>query len=165
MDNRDKQNQSFFREALVISISNFAVKIIGVLFKIPLTNILGESMGAFNAAYSIYAMLYMVSTAGLPVAMSRMISNASTLQNYNQVRRIYKTSQIIFIALGLASSLLMVLGSGWLAKVLEQPGAQAAILCLGPCALIAPRQGDDRHWRSPGKAPAHTWLQPQTLHL
>jgi len=94
--NAKKQTQSFFREALVISISNFAVKIIGVLFKIPLTNILGEAMGAFNAAYSIYAMLYMVSTAGLPVAISKMIAEASGKGRKKESKRIFFLSTLIF---------------------------------------------------------------------
>ena len=70
----DTVKKSFVAEALVISVSNLLVKIIGVLFKIPMSNMLQEGMGVFNAAYSIYAMLYMVSTAGLPVAISRTVS-------------------------------------------------------------------------------------------
>lgn len=61
---RATAEKSFIVEALIISLSNFVVKIIGVLFKIPMTYILGVNMGIFNAAYSIYAMLFMLSTAG-----------------------------------------------------------------------------------------------------
>ena len=53
----DTVKKSFVAEALVISVSNLLVKIIGVLFKIPMSNMLQEGMGVFNAAYSIYAML------------------------------------------------------------------------------------------------------------
>ena len=134
---QSSKKQTFLHGAALLAIATAIVKLIGAFYKIPLKAIIDdEGYGYFSTAYDIYSVLLLISTAGLPVAMSRMISNASTLQNYNQVRRIYKTSQIIFIALGLASSLLMVLGSGWLAKVLEQPGAQAAILCLGPCAFL-----------------------------
>ena len=58
---RKTAEKSFIVEALIISLSNFVVKIIGVLFKIPMTYILGVNMGIFNAAYSIYAMLFMLS--------------------------------------------------------------------------------------------------------
>ncbi len=131
------KKQTFLHGAALLAIATAIVKLIGAFYKIPLKAIIDdEGYGYFSTAYDIYSVLLLISTAGLPVAMSRMISNASTLGKYNQVRRIYKTSQIIFIALGLASSLLMVLGSGWLANVLEQPGAQTAILCLGPCAFL-----------------------------
>jgi len=65
-----QRQKSFVREAAIISVSNLLVKLIGVLYKIPLTNILGDGMGIFTAAYSIYAMLFMISTSGLPVAKS-----------------------------------------------------------------------------------------------
>ena len=76
MSNIDKSSKSFVAEAAIISVSNFAVKLVGVLFKIPLANQLGEFMGVFNAAYSIYAMLFMISTSGLPVAVSRLVAIA-----------------------------------------------------------------------------------------
>ena len=131
------KKQTFLHGAALLAIATAVVKLIGAFYKIPLKAIIDdEGYGYFSTAYDIYSVLLLISTAGLPVAMSRMISNASTLKQFNQVRRIYKTSQIIFIALGLASSAFMMLGSGWLAKVLEQPHAQTAILCLGPCAFL-----------------------------
>lgn len=129
--------QTFLHGAALLAIATAVVKVIGAFYKIPLRAIIGdEGYGYFVTAYDIYSLLLMISTAGLPVAMSRMISSANTLGHYNHVRRIYKTSQIIFISLGIASSLFMFLGSNWLANELEQPDAQAAIICLSPCALL-----------------------------
>ena len=69
------------------------MKIIGALFKIPLANILGETGNAdFNNAYNIYAVLLTISTAGLPVALSKMISEAKTLGRERQARRVLKVS-------------------------------------------------------------------------
>ena len=66
--------------AAVLAAGVVIVKIIGALFKIPLANILGETGNAdFNNAYNIYAVLLTISTAGLPVALSKMISEAKTL--------------------------------------------------------------------------------------
>ena len=131
------KKQTFLHGAALLAIATAVVKLIGAFYKIPLKAIIDdEGYGYFSTAYDIYSVLLLISTAGLPVAMSRMISNASTLKQYNQVRRIYRTSQIIFVALGLGSTLFMMLGSGWLANVLEQPHAQTAILCLGPCAFL-----------------------------
>ena len=66
---------TFLSGILVLTAANLLTKIIGLVFKIPLTNMLGdEGMGYFNTAYQIYTWLYMISTAGLPVALSLMIS-------------------------------------------------------------------------------------------
>ncbi len=83
-----QRSRSFLREAAVLTVANFAIKIIGVLYKIPLTNILGNSIGIFNAAYSIYAMLFMLSTSGLPVAVSRMVAASNELGRGHEVKRL-----------------------------------------------------------------------------
>ena len=113
------------------------VKVIGALYKIPLNAIIGEQgFSYFNTAYEIYNVLLMISTAGLPVAMSRMISQASSLGHYNQVRRVYRTARGIFLGLGIGGSLLMTVFCRQLAAFQEQPDAWAAIGCLGPCVLL-----------------------------
>ena len=131
------KKQSFLHGAALLAMATAAVKIIGALYKIPLKMIIGDlGFGYFNTAYEIYSVLLMISTAGLPVAMSRMVSQAATLKNYNQVRRVYNTARGIFVGLGLVSTLLMVLGCRALANFQRQPDAWFAILCLGPCALL-----------------------------
>ena len=132
------KKQTFLHGAALLALATAVVKIIGAFYKIPLKMIIGDQgYGYFITAYDVYNVLLLISTAGLPVAMSRMISQASSLGNSNQVRRIYKTARAIFLALGVVSSLFMVLGSQWLAnEVLMQPKAAPAIACLGPCALF-----------------------------
>ncbi len=130
-DNR-KQTQSFFREALVISISNFAVKIIGVLFKIPLTNILGEAIGAFNAAYSIYAMLYMVSTAGLPVAISKIVAETAEKGRKTETKKMFSLSVVIFGIIGLVATLFMFFASSSIAIWSDHSNAALAMKVISP---------------------------------
>ncbi len=91
-----KSDKSFLVEASIISVSNFAVKIIGVLFSIPLSNLLDTGMDVFNAAYSVYAMLYMISTAGLPVATSRLVAAAAKRGRAYEAARIYKLCLAMF---------------------------------------------------------------------
>lgn len=131
------KKQTFLHGAALLTMATIAVKVIGALYKIPLKMVIGDQgFSYFNAAYSIYTMLLMISTTGLPVAMSRMISQASSLGHYRQVRRIYSTSRAIFLGLGLASSLLMIVFCRQLAVFMKQPDAWFAILCLCPCALL-----------------------------
>ena len=131
------KKQSFLHGAALLAMATAVVKLIGAFYKLPLNMAIGaEGYSYFITAYDIYAVLLLISTAGLPVAMSRMTSQANALGQHNQVRRIYKTARAIFLGLGIVSSLFMVLGSGWLARTLEQPNAATAIACLGPCALF-----------------------------
>jgi len=134
-DTQKKQN--FLQGTALLAMATAIVKVIGAFYKIPLNAIIGEQgFGYFNTAYEIYNVLLMISTAGLPVAMSRMISQASSLEHYGQVRRIYATARGIFLGLGIAGSLLMTVFCRQLAAFQNQPDAWAAIGCLGPCALL-----------------------------
>ena len=131
------KKQSFLYGTAMLAMATAIVKVIGALYKIPLNAIIGEQgFGYYSTAYEIYAVLLMISTAGLPVAMSRMISQASSLGHYGQVRKIYATSRAIFLGLGIAGSVLMTVFCRQLAVFQNQPDAWAAIGCLGPCCLL-----------------------------
>ena len=131
------KKQNFLHGAALLALATAIVKVIGALYKIPLKMIIDDAgYGYFTTAYDIYSVLLMISTAGLPVAMSRMISQASSLGNYNQVRKVYKTARAIFLGLGVVSTALMMCFATPLAKWLGQPNAAYAILFLGPCALL-----------------------------
>jgi stage V sporulation protein B len=132
-----EKKQNFLQGTAVLALATAVVKVIGALYKIPLNAIIGtQGFGYYSTAYEIYAVLLMISTAGLPVAMSRMISQASALDHSNQVRRIYTTCRTIFLVLGISGSLLMTCFCRQLAAFQNQPDAWAAIGCLGPCVLL-----------------------------
>ena len=132
-----EKKQNFLQGTAMLAMATAIVKVIGALYKIPLNAIIGtQGFGYYSTAYEIYAVLLMISTAGLPVAMSRMISQASALGHNNQVRRIYTTCRTIFLVLGISGSLLMTVFCRQLAVFQNQPDAWAAIGCLGPCMLL-----------------------------
>ena len=131
------KKQTFLHGAALLALATAIVKVIGAVYKIPLKMIIGDDgFGYFSTAYSIYNVLLAISTAGLPIAMSRLVSQASTMGHQNQVRQVYRVSRVLFLILGIAGTLLMTLGSGWLAGAMMQPNAQAAILCLAPSCLL-----------------------------
>ena len=136
MSNAERK-QNFLQGTSLLAMATAIVKIIGAFYNIPLTAIIGEKgFGYFSTAFEIYNVLLMISTAGLPVAMSRMISQASSLKHYNQVRRIYNTARGIFLGLGITGTLLMTIFCRQLAAFQNQPDAWAAIGFLGPCVLL-----------------------------
>ena len=132
-----ERKQNFLQGTALLAMATAIVKVIGALYKIPLNAILGErGFGYYSTAYDLFAVLLMISTAGLPVAMSRMISQVSALDHHNQVRRIYTTARAIFLGLGISGTALMTLFCRQLAEFQNQPDAWAAIGCLGPCVLL-----------------------------
>ena len=75
----------FFSGVIVLTVTNLIVKAIGLMFKIPMNHIVGdEGMGYYNSAYTFYTYLYMVSTAGLPTAISIMISDSRAKRQLKQ---------------------------------------------------------------------------------
>ena len=131
------KKQTFLHGAALLALATAIVKVIGALYKLPLKMVIGdEGYSYFSTAYDIYTVLLLISTAGLPVAMSRMISQATSLNNQKQVKRVYNSARALFFGIGAASTLLMMLFCRQLASALEQPDAWFAIVCLGPCAFL-----------------------------
>ncbi len=134
---QSSKKQNFLQGAALLALANAIVKVIGAIYKIPLKAIIGDiGYSYFNTAYIIYSLLLTIATAGLPIAMSRMISQASSLGQYNRVRRIYRVSKVIFLSLGLVCTLIMAIFCRTLADFYNQRDAWFAILCLSPCALL-----------------------------
>jgi stage V sporulation protein B len=121
----------------VLALATVVVKIIGAVYKLPLNQILGkDGFGYFYTAYDIYYILLMVSTTGLPVAMSRMISEAKTLGQTKQIRQTYRAARILFLTIGTVGTLGMALLCRWLAGVMSSEQSWFAILCLAPAVLF-----------------------------
>ena len=132
----ERKKESFVTGAAVLTASTVVIKILGAVFKIPLSNIIGKSaMGDFGVAYNIYALLLTLSTAGLPVALSRMVSAADALGRRNQVRRTFVVARAAFFVLGMTSTLFMLIFSRYLADFMGSPEAEASISVLAP-ALV-----------------------------
>jgi len=131
------KKQSFLQGAGILALATVAVKLIGALYKIPLNNVIGkEGYAYFLQSYDIYALLLTISTAGLPVAMSRMIADAQARGNLAQVRRINESSMRVFMAIGIFGTLLMTVLCRPLAVMMGIPDGWPVILCLGPAVLF-----------------------------
>ena len=136
MSNPEKKN-TFFGGAAILTVGVIIVKLIGALYKIPLANILGEEgNGYFMTAYNIYSVLLTISTGGLPVALSKSVSEARALGKVNQERRIFWVGLSAFFTLGILSFLVMSFGAGPITVLMNNPGAYYAALALAPSVLF-----------------------------
>lgn len=141
-----KGKQSLLNGAIVLAVSTVIVHLIGLLYKIPLTALIGEvGRGYFNAAYDIYTPLYAVSMAGLPVAVSKLVSQNVALHRYRDARMIYKVAFRLFIMTGaLGTGLLLLLAYPY-ALMIDNPQSLLCILVIAPsilfCCLMSASRG------------------------
>lgn len=133
-----RKSQSFLHGALILTASILIVKLIGALFKVPLTWIITEDgLGYFNTAYNFYGPIYSLATAGFPIAISRLVSESCTRGAYRDIRRIHRASAPIFIGTGTVGFLLMVAGAASYAKIIGNENALPALYALAPAILFS----------------------------
>lgn len=134
MAENKKQGQSMLNGAFVLVVATVLVKVIGALYKIPLTGLIGEvGRGYFNAAYEIYTPLYAISMAGLPVAVSKTVSQERALGHYRDVKIIMRTARRIFLMTGIiATVLLFAIAYPYSRFVIKAPENFISIMAIAP---------------------------------
>ncbi len=131
------KKNSFFGGAAILTASVIVVKLIGALYKVPLGNILTDAAFAdFNTAYDIYSLLIIISTGGLPVALSKMVSEANALGRVNQVKKVFTLALAAFCVLGTISFCIMAFLPQQLADLMQDSHAAYSILALAPAVFF-----------------------------
>ena len=134
---QESQKQNYLHGAAILTAGVVITKILGAIYKIPLGNILGdEGYAHFMVAYNIYNVFLTLSTAGLPVALSRMISEADTLGRTMQMRRTFRVAFVTFACIGFLSSLIMFLFPTELASMMNDVEAAQSIWALSPAMFL-----------------------------
>ncbi|MBR5543140.1 MAG: polysaccharide biosynthesis protein [Oscillospiraceae bacterium] len=134
---RVSEKQSFLHGAAVLAVAGIAVKIIGAFYKIPLGSILGPvGMANFSVAYNIYALLFVLSTAGVPVAVSKLVAESLACGRVSEVCKIYRVSYLAFVSVGAAGFVLMFVFAKPIATIMGNADAAAAIRAISPAVLF-----------------------------
>ena len=123
-----QRKQSFLSSAAILAGAVAVTKVLGALYKIPLGNLLdSQGMAHFYAAYNVYNLLLMLSTAGLPLAASRLVARSETLGRHDQARQVFRCALALLGGVGLLFSALMFCLPEAMAGALHDPMAAAAI--------------------------------------
>lgn len=139
----------FLKGAMILSAGVLLVKILGAIYKIPLTNMIGEvGMGYFNTAYQLYLPVYTLATAGFPVAVSRMVSEYTARNDAMSARGVFRKARRFFLCSGLLGTLLLILGAVPYARFTGSPGAVWSIWALAPTVLLCCLMGPHRGYRT-----------------
>lgn len=128
------QKQSFLLGTAILTASTLLVKVLGLLFSIPLANLIStDGMADFYTAYDIFAVFLMISTAGLPIAVSRMVGTAYSQGRKKEADVVFSVAFWLFFSLGLVGSIVMFTFSRQIAVyVMDSPGSEYAIMALAP---------------------------------
>ena len=129
--------QNFIKGTLILVVANAVSKILGAVFKIPLTYILEEEgMAVFNTAFSVYVMILSFITSGMPLAISKMIAEQLALGRRGEARKIVTVSTFLLAAAGLLGMAAMFLGADFFAGAMKDLKAANAIRFLSPAIFF-----------------------------
>lgn len=132
---RDKQ-QSFMGNVLIVLIAQFAVKVLGMVYRMVITNIEGfgdTGNGFYTAGFNVYTVLLAISAVGIPNAIAKMVAERTALEDYKGAHRVFTAAMKLFAVIGLCASALLFFGADFYANVvIEMPGAQYVIRALAP---------------------------------
>lgn len=132
------KKQSFFLGSFILIIMVIVTKILGLIYKIPLTNLLGGvGYGYYSMAYSVFMPVFSVAVSGISTSMSKLVSENVAFERYKNVQKLRKTALLYFTASGIAFTLLSLILAYPLCRfVLKQPQAMWSVITISPCILI-----------------------------
>ncbi len=132
------RKQNYMHGAAILTVGVIIMKVLGFFYKVPLGNILGdEGYSMFIGAYSIYNIFFTLATAGLPVALSRMVAEADAHGRVRQEEKTFRVALATFAVLGVLFSLVLFFFPEWLASdYLENPDAAMSIRAMAPAILL-----------------------------
>lgn len=133
-----RKGQNYMHGAAILTVGVIIMKILGFIYKIPLGNILGdEGYSMFMGAYNIYYIFFTLATAGLPVALSRLVAEADANGRAKQEEKTFRVARVTFFVIGLVFAAIMFIFPEWLAdKYLENPDAALSIKAMSPAILL-----------------------------
>lgn len=133
-----KLGHSFEKGAFIITLGMLIVRVFGALFKIPLMSILGgEGSGYFTGAYDLYGPIYALATAGLPIAISRVVSESVALNRFRDVRKIRRISSPIFLITGLLGFVSIIVGAFVYSSLSRTPDSIYSTFMLAPTLFFS----------------------------
>ena len=129
--------KSFIKGATILAAAGLVAKFIGAMFRIPMTNLIGSvGMSYYQMAYPIYSFLLIISTAGIPTAISKLVAENIALRNYNTAHKVFRLSIRLMLVIGLTTFLVFSAGSKLIARMVGSAKAYYSILAIAPSLVF-----------------------------
>jgi stage V sporulation protein B len=131
------RKKSFLYGAVLLTISALLSKVFGALYRIPLTNLLGtEGMGIYQMIFPVYALMLVISSSGIPVAISRLLSAQVAKGNKQNAKKILKGALTLTFFIGLLADLIVFFASSFIANLQGNSLATVGYLGIAPAILL-----------------------------
>lgn len=128
-----EQHTGLISGALALTVSVFVVKLIGYLYKLPLSHVLGdEGMGYFNSAYSVFSFFYMLSIGGVPRAVAVCVADSRYRYGMKAARKILNVSLKLFLTMGVVFSAILMMFSGFFSDLIGNSAAKFSLISIAP---------------------------------
>jgi len=136
-DNNGKK--SFVAGAAILGVAGLITKLLGAVFRIPLANIIGASgMAYYQTAYPVYVMLLMISTTGIPTAISRMVAERRAVGQYHEAHRVFTISFKLMLAIGVVTGIGLFIFAPAICNFELEPEAVYAMRATAPALILCP---------------------------
>ena len=132
-----EKKKNFLTGAAILAAASIFVKIVGAIYKIPIMNVLDDAgKGIFQVSYNVYTLMFTISTAGIPAALSRIVSSAAATGKSGLVKRYFSVSMPAFILIGAVAMAVMFLFADTFAEWMHNSMAAPGIRVLAPAVFF-----------------------------
>ncbi|MEE0434685.1 MAG: polysaccharide biosynthesis protein [Peptococcaceae bacterium] len=133
------KQKSFVKGALILTIAGVLGRMLGALYRIPFNRIVGEEGAAlYGLSYSLYSLLFALSTAGIPLAVSKMVAVYEERGAHGESVRLLKAAFLMLAGVGVVVALFVFTQAEWIARtVFNEPAAALSLRTLSPAMLFS----------------------------
>lgn len=134
-----EKGNKLIKGAAILGAAGIVIKLLGAVFRIPLTNWIGDTgMSYYGFAYTIYGALVVLATAGIPVAISKLVSERIAIGEYRNAHKVFKVATGLLSVIGLISFAICYFGAEYITAKLGNPDAAMAVKAISPALLFVP---------------------------
>ncbi len=129
---------SFIKGAIILASASLISRILGAVYRIPLTRLIGdEGMGLFQMSYPVYSLVVTLAVAGIPIAISKLVAEAAATGSKKQVFRVFLTALTILIPMGAVGSVVLYIGAPIIAgNLLPDSRTYYVLRSLAPAVIL-----------------------------
>lgn len=136
MKKAEKKNDFLFQGS-ILAVAGIVVRLIGMLYRVPLTRIVGsEGMGYYNTAYELYTLVLLLSSYSIPVAVAKLTSAKEAQKEYHNSYRIFLCAMCIAVVAGGCAGLFVYFAAEPLAEFMGWPSVAIPLKVLAPTILV-----------------------------
>ena len=144
MGNKKKSESGFLVQGSILAIASIISRIIGLLYRVPLTAIIGNNGNSYySCAYEIYSMPLLISSYSLPMAVSKLVSARVAKGDFKNAFKVFKGAFLFAVCSGIVAMLIVFFGAEMITRLMKTP---LSIFCTESLSTNAGGYGGIRRY-------------------